>query len=505
MKCPKWHEIDPTKGDPSNLPLNIKPEVINSVKLQILKALEMHPKHREELLDALRWVEDPTKFEEFGVPLFRKYTPRLSRKDLRLVHRKLRRIASKKCSVRAFSVPEWHKWRRRPIFWPDINDLIPKSALKKSTLPLKAAVRQASQEGNWSIQYDFKSWFDQIPLTEGVSEYFYLNEGYALGQLVMGFRAANEVAQAITTALASFTLPNGTVATIYIDNVRFTGKSKADVEAAGKEFVARCRKVGAILGDYDPVAMQEDDFLGERYDHVNKTRSLTKKTSDKVAFVKENILQLSTFDYRRLAAFFGVLFYASEVAQAPLCKYYKALQYFRKAMSQVQGNWDQPHGIPIDNHTTYELIQWCNFLLENKPVPICPKEHPDRIRIHLDASNYGWGATSEYNGTSKQFAARWSPQDWQQHNLHSSVTSEPLGTLRAVQAIITRATPCVEIHTDHQPLVFAGNKEYGKAFTYNELIRTLKEQYPNTKFIYHHIKGKDNVIADALSRGIMRP
>lgn len=501
--CPSWSDLRPREKNADHLPLNVKPEVMSSVNINEVKKLQLASQQVSAYLhNALRWIEDDSRYD-FGLSktFYNKYNPRLSDEDVSLLMAagKFRRCKPI-CSVKAFAVPEWAKKRRRPIFWPDINQLIDKLMLQPSMIPKKAIVRRQVQRDCWSLQYDFKSWYDQIPLAPTISPFFSFDGKDCLAQLPMGFRPAVEVAQAITLALTDFELPDGVQCIAYIDNVRFVGPKKTEVIRAGEYFKSRCQSVGAIIGTESEIS-QEDEFLGERYDYVSATRRLTDKVLQKIDYILQALEDAEELTFRQLAAVFGVLFYASNVLDVQLSKKFEALRYYRLSMSKMMP-WDKKiRSMPEEIND--DLKNWCCELKRNLAVPAFTEPttcEPD-LTLYIDASAYGWGCVSMKDAARpKIFAAPWSQADKEKYMVEHSVTSEPLGAERAILAAVTKDTRKVHVFTDHSPMLFSQQRKYGKAKSYNDLVIFLQENYPNTEFIFSYVKGEDNP-ADLSSRG----
>lgn len=514
-KCPKWYSLLPP-SDFYKLPLNVKEEVINSLQSEKVKNLSMREETKQHLLKALKWIEDPDFYSGLSLPPFRKYQSRFSKKDEKLLNKKMVSLDNPRCSVKGFSVGEIKKNRRRPIFWPDLNKSIGKNMLLPNKLPSRERTRAdciSSSTSVVSTQFDFTSFYDQIALPPAISRFFSFKGKQCLGQLPMGFRPAVEVAHAITMAICDFvyldpSLASSVNTSCYIDNVRFVGE-KEKVKKAAKIFLERCKEVGAILGEEHPPLVQEDDFLGEHYNYVTKTRKITDKVMEKIKYVEKELDKMNEekISFRRLAAMFGVLFYASDVINAPLCFYFNALRFFRSEMSKVtsKAHWDEEVQEVFNAEAHKEMQLWINFLKTNEAVPIIDEEDTEEypfvspLTLYIDSSAFGWGGISIFEGGIKMFSGEWGPAE-QGINLGSSVCAEPLGIQKVVGQALFTGVKEVVIHTDHLPLVYAGNRGYGKAYTYNELLVFLKQHYPTVNFRFKFIKGKHNTIADFLSR-----
>lgn len=314
----------------------------------------------------------------------------------------------------------------------------------------------------------------------------------------MGFRPAVEVAQAISTAIADFP-HEGVEKTVYIDNIRFVG-DKLAVEKAAETFKKRCEDVHAIIGD-ETEAQQQDDFLGENYNYTAKTRKLTDKMVEKLVFMKQQLSECRALTYRQVAAFYGVLFYTSNVLRQSLAPYYNSLRWYRVTMSQITG-WEDFCSLPQPD-VKAEILKWIQITIDNEAVGMSdPKSLPfPDLTLYVDASNYGWACMSQSAFATKTLQGKWTARDRESFDVASSVVAEPLGVLRAVHGLIPKTAKTVKIFSDHIGLVFAGNKGYGKGETYNQMILQLQREYPNTTFIFEHIAGAINPV-DKASRGL---
>lgn len=267
---------------------------------------------------------------------------------------------------------------------------------------------------------------------------------------------------------------------MYIDNIRFVGQTPESVKIAADTFKERCRKVNAIIGSESEIT-QEDEFLGENYNYNNATRRLTDKTLEKLKYVEGMIAKRTAFTNRQLAGIFGLLFYASSVLDVKLANFFNSLSFYRRMMA-TEFRWDD-NTDSFPSHIEKEIIGWIQLLNANKAIP-AHQEPPTRfdLTLYVDASEHGWGCVSLKDGHTKTYAGEWSSEDRQAHKVQSSVSSEPLGTIRAAKAVVTKDMKHVKIFSDHMGLIFAGNRGYGKARSYNEMTKTLQEIYPETTF-----------------------
>ena len=495
LSCPKWSDILPRRNY-DHLRLHVK-DVTGSVDYAKLRALPMSDLSSSRLEAVLKWVEDPQWYQQFKLPPYRRYTARFTLAD-RLELTRVRKFINTKprCSVRAFCVPEWDKDRKRPIFWPDLNEAISKSLLIPGLLPLKSRVRSDCAASAWSVQFDFASWYDQLPLALQISSFFSFDGRSCLAALPMGFRPAADVAHCITAAIADFPLPAGVTVTCYIDNIRFGGPSNESVSIAAQEFLRRVDAVGAVLNDRSIAPTQEEEFLGEHYNLVTKVRSLTKKTRNKLASAVD--LVDKPMSVRQLAAIYGLLFFSSEVINTGFAQFFTAIRFYRSVMRSV-ADWDAPAPF-VPPEVSRQLYAWFDLLSRNRPTPISPSDPGlPELTIYCDACEIGWGAVCISPEGSRHLAQEWSAEDKVKFDVGHSTVSEPLAVRRAVALAVKGGYRHVRIMSDHQGLVFAGNKGYGKCRSYNDMCYFLKN-YTNTKFSFGFVPGAENTTADRLSR-----
>ena len=439
-------------------------------------------------------------YDNFHLPPFRRYKARFSKDELvELEQADKFRVCAPRCGVKAFCVPEWNKTppRKRGIFWPDINAVIPKSALMKDYIPRKDEVRRKCAESLYSRQFDLQSFYDQLPLHPEISPLFSVDGKSCLASLPMGFRPSAEVAQCVTVAMTDFQLPEGVNCVVYIDNIRFGGPSKAAVNKACETFLARIEKCGAVLNEFESEPSTSEDFLGEHYNLRKKRRRLTDKILEKLKIADELVGQQLTF--RQVSAMFGLVFFCSDVLELDICKYFIALRFYRRCMASVS-QWDDP-APPIDPAASANLTVWIKEARANKSIPLWNDSKtffPD-LTIFSDASAVGWGAVAISNSGVRHFSGRWTAAE-ASAGIEHSTKAEPLAVQRAAFSAVSTNCRQVLIMSDHQGLVFAGNAGYGKSEAYNSMCATLKSAFPETKFKFGFIAGIENTVADRLSR-----
>lgn len=482
---------------------------------------------KDFFLRSKRWLEDVELYEElYGrwQASTRRRSPvstAVTNEDL-LILRKLRLEEGGKdvrSFVNFFFRDEIAKARRRILEEPILNDVITKDDLQYTRAATKATIRKQVGAARWSCQFDFKSWYDQIPLSPEIRKFFGVvlrGKTYRLKSLPMGGRQSCEVAQAVTWYLLSFDRPTSVQVATCIDNVRFTSDDREALQAAAQTFLERCNRVGAQINDPE-VGVPErikarDEFCGEVYDYAQKTRQLSDRTVAKIDAVVDLLRRCFVqrraggfFTYRRYAAIFGLVFYVSEVLLLELPR--SAVKEYCRAMVDTTNferrDWDRELPAHLFQVAAAASIEALLLVAKNNaPVPVSGRAHrAPFMTIVTDASATGWGAVALCDETVTHRHGQWSVDDLRSGRLTSSVSAEPLGVLRACLSLLeVGASGTVVILTDHQGLVAAAGAGFVWCDVYAETFSRLTELFPGVDFLFRWVDGERN-LADSASRG----
>ena len=508
------------------LPLHVKPKAIASISYDQLLALPMSRANKQLLRMAIDWCTNAELYEEIlmrplppGARTSGRSTMTTADEELLLAVSKWR--LSEQADIRimsnAFFVIEALKLRRRAILEPLLNDRIISADVPSITLPQRKEIRRLLSRYRYFCGLDASAFYDQFGLSENVSSFFGVAGRFVQRVLPMGFKPACFVAQQTSLSLLDF--PMDGEARAYIDNYLFFGPSKAAILTAVDTFLARCDTAGVIINDRDSIKVYGTspeegvtcspfDCLGERYDLQHSTRTITSSTVEKlqlaVAVVKRQTSEL--IPCRRLAAVYGILFYATSTFTYELSpkRFFDSI-YFLRQMSRVASRTSWDAVAPRLPAAAYDQTQaWLLAALAQSPVPLhtsSPEGEPE-IQITVDACEAGWGAVIETAaGTQQLVAYPWTQQDVAAGGLWSSVVTEPLAALRGALVGVPAGTKHVRIVTDHEPLVFAASRGWAASRNYNTMLCRLAECFPETTFSWVHIAGPKNR-ADPLSRGL---
>jgi hypothetical protein len=307
----------------------------------------------------------------------------------------------------AFSVVEIHKNRRRFIYWPkSINSC---EELDKIVPELQDVVSYAQLPPNqWAAQFDIKASFYQYELPEAVKWHFAFEfEGsyYIMERLPMGFRLAPALMQAVSKCLVS---KIDSHADVHIDNTRFVG-TQEEVTRCSVAYRKVCTEAGVTLND-DPLNKphQRGEFCGLQYDYAHSLVTITQKLRDKLQ--SWSVADISIITLTDMQSLYGLLYFASRVLRLDIWPFYQAVKCYRRKMSASRNLppaacyhtpaniW--PSVIPF-------LKQWLQQCLSAQSISHFRRRPDASLRLVVDASTKGWGATIFHNGTFTVAMGKW--------------------------------------------------------------------------------------------------
>ena len=434
-------------------------------------------------------------------------------------------------SVNAFWVAEPKKRRRRPIFEALSNRDLGKETLRQLRHLSRAQTHaQAKGGGLYSLSFDLAGFYDALPLSPEVRQFFRFRIHkilYELNCLAMGQRQACEVAQAVCDAICDFPRPDVVQLATYIDNIRFISSCPRALASTVRTFLRRIKEVGldlnttntceaptkrgsaSFLNIQEWLALSdeamtarcnvEEDFLGSFYNYREGTVRNTPNCISKLREVVTSRCYLSS--RRRFVALMGLLNFMSATTSLSLAPYFSLLRFFRGVASAgAATGWDVPLA-PMPDTAQEELHQLSTILLANSPHTITDTPSPshewDKIIIS-DASGEGWGALCYVPASG---AMAWHSAKWPGHVGHSAI-AEPRGLRLACRRFLAATTTeNVLLITDHRAIAEVGGgrpNPHAKGYELNLLFLDLLA-FPAASFSFAHVAGVLNP-TDVLSR-----
>ena len=416
---------------------------------------------------------------------------------------------------RVFVIPEDGKSRWRVIKHPkaintDLAEHMGAVTVHHTNAKRRSARLDVMRERG-CIEFDFKGYFDQFPLSEEVSKFFAFSDGrrvYAPLRMPMGASFSVSVATAATRVMVDGIGQGLAVSVAHqIDNVRISGERRDCVEAA-KRFVARCRTVGITIGDLpadaevtEAMYQVTNDFMGDVVNYRTKSiRCRERHVKRLSAWVYRVGRPAAT--YRDWFACMGTAVYMAEAVGLAPCDYYTVRTFFRSLAREVAYSperWDQrmPHEPPRD-----AWFKFLRVLMANKEAVLVA--HPRRaVHLFVDASKWGYGALLlGAEGERHHVQHPWSVWELGECALELSTVAEPKALVAAV-GWAARLYPqyTVMCYTDHQPFVDAFWKGGSFSPGYNSAIQELG--LLRVPVILRHVGGKA-MPADGISRDVDR-
>ena len=397
-----------------------------------------------------------------------------------------------------FSVVEEHKKRRRPIFWPkSLNAAV---ADQKPDVQLRDAIQHAQIARDvWAATFDLKASFFQVELPAQTREFFGLHTEFGCfryKRLPMGFSASPYVMHAITSLAASAGSQAGVRTDVYIDNVRFTSKSRDKVVDASDKFVAFCKEHGITLNKEEGNAPhRQGEFLGLEYDYENGVVRLGAKSINKLRTT--TIAQTAT--RREYLQLFGLMLFATRALRVHPAKFFSQIKFIRKRC--CTGDLDETVAMWPSAAKGFDI--WLKILSRNTPTrhEIGEPSTPDAL-LFTDASVTGWGAVLVRGSGVFSVAGRWAKPITCAEICEYEARAIALAVERFSDALGDAKT--ITIRTDNSAALFTLKKGVAREFELNRAIAECAESFrrfcPNAAVYVNHVATAENP-ADPLSRG----
>ncbi len=105
------------------------------------------------------------------------------------------------------------------------------------------------------MELDFASWFDQLPLSESVKNFFGIRgragRTFRMNVMPMGFRPSVAVGQAVTWCVCDFERDHDIDVLTYIDNILVLATTREGALRAAEHIIRRAMSVGAVFSEAD--------------------------------------------------------------------------------------------------------------------------------------------------------------------------------------------------------------------------------------------------------------
>lgn len=512
----------PASTDHTTLRLHVAPKLqrIDLDKLQDLPSID--PEVDTALTKARTYLEEPNSY----VP----YVPARNANDCALARGITESDAQQlldagiiefleddtlvKGIVLCFTAAEWSKLRKRLINHPkDINATVPTAPpVAFRSIPDRL---QMVHSGNFIGCVDFQSYYHQLQLHKDVRNFFCFRiptpEGPKLVRLTVApTGGAHIVYTAVSCTYKVLSFPKkSNDCDSHIDNIAFVGDTVEDVVSDIRTLAARCKEAGFTINEDvsqpEKLVTTRTTWVGIGVDLLARAVFVPDKTIDKI---KLSTSLMEGWTNRGLAGHLGLLMYAAQIIDSPVCNYFNVLRFAsRLGMLMHESNhtqWDQP--VTLWPSVRKELAAWTEFTLTNEPYAV-PKKSPPNLLMAVDSSALGWGyaALDEITGRMWTYGEPWSPAFLQRHSakIGESVFAEPRGIILAkLHALhLVQGPRVLRVGSDNVASRATLTRRYCyRSYFLNEAARVDRILFPKVQTDYVEVPGVLNVLADDRSR-----
>ena len=396
--------------------------------------------------------------------------------------------------------------RRRPIHWARSFNTYCDTSGYEAKVDLKHHSnyfpRVMAEKG---ATFDLKAGFFQIELPSPSLFTFKDEEGtvYGLSRLPMGICTAPEIMQILTCTLSgepTHCIPkyrSSAVVDVWIDNVLFTGSSDKvnDSVAQFKTNVEACK---ASINWKDSVEdSNELEFIGMKFNFKKNEISLTTKNTTRIS----NISFSEKMPFRELESATARLMYASSVLNVRLAKYYFALKFIRRRLSEINRDvHKRDTWVRIPPSTLQSYNDWLTDVKTSKPRKQQNISSRKSFTLWTDSSTIGWGAVliNEQTQEVKIVADKWTPSD---KNLHINILEAK--AVRLALGLLDEIDNSVcNLKIDNTSVVATVGKGYSKSEALNFEILQIQLLATRRNILIpkpSYVRSNDN-IADHWSR-----
>jgi len=443
------------------------------------------------------WERPPLTRKPFSYPTSRYKVPILQQEILTLLEKEaieeVLDISSPGFYSRLFVVPKPNsKWR--PII--DLKALNQYLKIPKFSMENLQSIWASLIPGNFTFSLDLQDAYFHIPVHPDSRKFLRFTFGgrvYQFRALPFGLSTAPWIFTKVVSEVKVLAHLQGIQLYLYLDDWLVQIANFLQGLNQAKYLTDLCTELGLVLNmeKSELCPSQNFDFIGANFQlHLNLV--LPKGENAQKAISKiQSFLRSDSPTAKEWQSMLGTL--TSQFRFVPFGQLHlRPIQWF------LQDNWDQTKGDPWDRIRISQeikmcLLWWMKQLSNPVGVPLVPPSVT--VHIFTDASERGWGAHvagATYQGT-------WSTEE---SKLHINILE-----LRAVRlALLAHRPPC------HNSILVATDNTTVKSYINRQGGTRSRSLMKETVLLFslvmqsqwllkaRHIAGKNNVLADQLSR-----
>ena len=322
--------------------------------------------------------------------------------------------------------------------------------------------------------------------------FFYCNELYEFNALAQGYSDAPRIFTKIIKVPLAYLRSLGHINLGYLDDIYLQGETFDECSSNIDDTIKTLDNLGFTINHNKSilVPVRRMDFLGFILDSREMLVRPTEKKGKKIKDICTGVLKAESLSIRQLDELIGNL-----VALTPGNRYspilYKRLEIFRnKCLKKAKGNYDSR--ITLSDEVRDD-IKWWTINADKYPCKI--KKQQFTSEMYTDASLSGYGIVYAKNKTN----GLWNDNEKKLH-----INSLELLAVKYGLMCFFKETTNEHIHVfcDNSVTVSGINKMGSCKATLNNIIREIWVFCMDRDLMItcSHIPGKENIMADTLSR-----
>lgn len=376
-----------------------------------------------------------------------------------------------------------------------VNQYIQCQHFKMEGVP---ALREIIQPNDWICKLDLKDAYVVVPIHKDSRRYLsFRHQGMIFNykSLPFGMSVAPRVFSKLMRYAMTPLRKQGIRLVYYLDDICILARTKHEMNRHMDTVISHLQRLGFILNmvKSDTTPRKIQDFLGFTFNTSTMTISVPGKKMKKLGSKVRQAFKTQTC--RWIAGLLGMITSMLPAIGDALLHIRYIQRDLAKALKQQHYNWErkcQLSGLALD-----ELAWWISMADRKNGLKIKTLPHQTPIdTIYVDASGSGWGVKSKQLET-------WG--HWSAAEKGTSINVRELKTILFAIQLHQQvyANQTIEIRSDNSTALKYVNKQGGTASPVLQAlaleIRALTSEN-NIALQCHHIAGKQNVIADQLSR-----
>ena len=391
---------------------------------------------------------------------------------------------------------------KKPDTWRPILNLKPLNKQyirpRRFRMETLASIIPLLLPNSWATTLDLKDAYLHVPIHPDHQRFLaftYDNEDFVFQAMPFGLSTAPLVFTRITRAVTSFLRRRGITVYAYLDDWLIVSSSREDAVRDTRFTITLLQLLGWVINEEKSslVPSQSVTYLGARLDLRSGMAFPSLERLKAIQEVATQILQKPRVQVRLWLRLLGLQ--ASLVDVVPYCRLRMRLLQLHVLRKFLPARDPLSTQIELTSDVKPSILWWMSNqnVLTGRPF----NDHRPQVTVTTDASLSGWGATL---GTST-VSGSWEDQ---QRSYHINVLE-----LEAVANALRHwrhqlKDKSVTVLSDNSTVVAYLNKQGGtrSETLCRRTVQLLQEaQADNILIRASHLAGKDNVVADALSRG----